>query len=141
MAKRAHPIAHSLAMILILFCGLVGGYAAMFVAYRDGFFHAVKMCVTARSLPGFPSEQCDLDMSHSPGVLRNSLTGIEPVDSLGRVLLEFFAQGLRKGPGIDGIDLQSLLTVVYVGAQFGGAWLLMALEGLRRGNRRSILRL
>jgi hypothetical protein len=68
-----------------------------------------------------------------------SITGIPQIDDLVNVLLEFFSQGLRSNPNVKGIDLEALLAFVYLAAQFGGAWYIIALEGLRLGNQGTIL--
>jgi hypothetical protein len=68
-----------------------------------------------------------------------SITGIAFIDDLINILLEFFSQGLRSNPDVKGIDLEALLAFVYLAAQFSGAWYIIALEGLRQGNRGTIL--
>ena len=67
------------------------------------------------------------------------ITGFEQVDAMINLLLEFFSQGLRKSPDAEGMDLEALVAFVYLAAQFGGAWYLIALEGLRFGNKGTIL--
>jgi hypothetical protein len=67
------------------------------------------------------------------------ITGFESVDGAVNLLLEFFSQGLRKNPHVRGMDLEALLAFVYLAAQFGGAWYIIALEGLRFGNKGTIL--
>ncbi|VUC25658.1 unnamed protein product [Clonostachys rosea] len=124
-----------MAACLVLGCALLGGYASMFTAYQHGFFDALRICTSDRSL--LSSEPCVLDMSGSISPV--SITGVTPVDSLIHVLLEFFSQGLRSDPGAQGIDLEALLAFGYLATQFGAAWYLMALEGLRLGNRGTIL--
>ncbi|KAI3576285.1 hypothetical protein IWW34DRAFT_745995 [Fusarium oxysporum f. sp. albedinis] len=120
---------------LILSCALLGGYASMGTSYRHGFFDAVRDCITnAKSPDG--SSLCPLDMSDS---ISRKLTGYQAVDEPVMLLLEFFAQGLKKHPESKGMDLEALLAFVYLAAQFCGAWYLIALEGLRFGNRGTIL--
>ncbi|KAH8812234.1 hypothetical protein F5884DRAFT_669617 [Xylogone sp. PMI_703] len=126
-------LASKTTITLLLTCALVGGYGCMFTAYRHGFFDALGAC-TAGS-PGL----CILDMSHSPASPQKHYTGIAPIDNLINVLLEFFAHGLRSQADTSGFDLEALLAFTYIAAQFGGAWYLIALEGLRRGNAGSIL--
>ncbi|KAF4956030.1 hypothetical protein FSARC_11699 [Fusarium sarcochroum] len=75
-------------------------------------------------------------MSESASI---SMTGNETVDSMINLLLEFFSQGLKKHPETKDMDLEALLAFVYLATQFGGAWYLMALEGLRLGNRGTVL--
>lgn len=116
-------------LLLILGCGLLGGYASMFTAYKHGFFDALRLCTSM-------SQECILDMSES---ITNTITGYEQIDGLVNLLIEFFSQGLRRKPGAKGVDLEALLAFVYLATQFGGAWYIMALEGLRRGNRGTIL--
>lgn len=108
----------------------------MFTSYHHGFFDALRVCIAE---PASPSRQCVLDMSDSVGSLSNQYTGIIHIDSLIQVLLEFFSQGLRSDPNLNGIDMEALLAFGYLAAQFGAAWYLMALEGLRVGNRGTIL--
>ncbi|CAH0052248.1 unnamed protein product [Clonostachys solani] len=122
---------------LILGCALLGGYASVFTTYQHGFFDALRICTSDSSL--LSPEPCVLDMSGSISSFSKTITGVAPVDSLIYVLLEFFSQGLRNDPGAKGIDLEALLAFGYLSAQFGGAWYLVALEGLRLGNRGTIL--
>ncbi|RSL47092.1 hypothetical protein CEP54_013556 [Fusarium duplospermum] len=122
-------------LCLLLGCALLGGYGSMFTSYHHGFFDALRVCIAE---PASLSRQCVLDMSDSIGSL-SSYTGIIHIDSLIQVLLEFFSQGLRSDPDVDGIDMEALLAFGYLAAQFGAAWYLMALEGLRVGNRGTIL--
>lgn len=61
------------------------------------------------------------------------MTGVEHVDSLIRILLAFFAQGVQRCG--EGIDVEATLAFAYLAAQFGAAWYVIALEGLRRGNK------
>ncbi|KAM0205679.1 hypothetical protein ACHAQD_009947 [Fusarium lateritium] len=118
---------------LILSCALLGGYASMATSHIHGLFDALKICITDQSLP---ANSCILDMS---GSISQSITGYESIDSLINLLLEFFSQGLKKDPDSKGMDHEALLAFVYLAAQFGGAWYLIALEGLRFGNRGTIL--
>ncbi|KAL6915015.1 hypothetical protein ACHAP8_009365 [Fusarium lateritium] len=114
---------------LILGCALLGGYASMFTSHSHGFFDALRVCNTG-------SEKCILDMTDS---VSRPITGLESVDEAVNLLLEFFSQGLRKNPDVKGMDLEALLAFVYLAAQFGGAWYIIALEGLRFGNKGTIL--
>ncbi|KAJ4138611.1 hypothetical protein NW768_002461 [Fusarium equiseti] len=114
---------------LILGCALLGGYTSMFTSHQHGFFDAIRVCNAG-------AESCVLDMSDS---VSRSITGLEQVDALINLLLEFFSQGLRKSPDAEGMDLEALVAFVYLAAQFGGAWYLIALEGLRFGNKATIL--
>ncbi|KAH7129849.1 hypothetical protein B0J13DRAFT_588109 [Dactylonectria estremocensis] len=128
-------MASKIAACLILGCALLGGYASIFTSYQHGFFDAVRICIADNS--SLSGEPCILDMSDS--IASFTITGIASVDSLIRVLLEFFSQGLRSNPDAKGIDVEALLAFGYLAAQFGGAWYVMALEGLRLGNRGTIL--
>ncbi|KAM0231337.1 hypothetical protein ACHAP5_011102 [Fusarium lateritium] len=118
---------------LILSCALLGGYASMATSHIHGLFDTLKICIADQPLS---TNSCILDMS---GSISRSITGYQPVDSLINLLLEFFSQGLKKDPNSKGMDLEALLAFVYLAAQFGGAWYLIALEGLRFGNRGTIL--
>ncbi|KAG5659841.1 hypothetical protein KAF25_002400 [Fusarium avenaceum] len=126
-------MASTFIIALVLSCALLGGYASMGTSHMHGFFDALKVCITDRSSS---TNLCPLDMSDS---IARSITGHETVDSLINLLLEFFANGLKKHPDSKGMDLEALLAFVYLAAQFGGAWYLIALEGLRFGNRGTIL--
>lgn len=119
---------------LVLGCALLGGYASMYTSLRDGYFDALRAC-TAQS-PPFRDEPCILDMSDST---TKGLTGIPALDDPINMLLEFFSQGLRSNPGVKGLDLEALLAFIYLATQFGGAWFIIALEGLRLGNKGTIL--
>ena len=101
----------------------------MFTSHQHGFFDAIRVCNAGE-------KACVLDMTDS---VSRRLTGFEQVDAMINLLLEFFSQGLRKSPDAEGIDLEALVAFVYLAAQFGGAWYLIALEGLRFGNRGTIL--
>ncbi|KAI1068629.1 hypothetical protein LB507_006148 [Fusarium sp. FIESC RH6] len=114
---------------LILGCALLGGYTSMFTSHQHGFFDAIRVCNACE-------KACVLDMTNS---MSKRITGFEQVDAMINLLLEFFSQGLRKSPDAEGIDLEALVAFVYLAAQFGGAWYLIALEGLRFGNRGTIL--
>ncbi|KAH6986515.1 hypothetical protein BKA56DRAFT_479769 [Ilyonectria sp. MPI-CAGE-AT-0026] len=129
-------MASGTAICLILSCALVGGYASMFMSYHHGFFDALRVCTSDISV--LSPEPCVLDMSGSPPV-RKGFTGIAAVDSLINLLLEFFVQGLRSHPDATGLDLEALLAFGYLATQFGGAWYLISLEGLRIGNQGTIL--
>ncbi|KAF4450375.1 hypothetical protein F53441_6499 [Fusarium austroafricanum] len=114
---------------LILSCALLGGYASMFTSHQHGFFDAIRDCITE-------AKSCPLDMSD---FMPRKITGYEPIDEPVMLLLVFFSQGLKKHPDSKGIDLEALLAFTYMAAQFCGAWYLIALEGLRFGNRGTIL--
>ncbi|KAH7183446.1 uncharacterized protein B0J16DRAFT_345809 [Fusarium flagelliforme] len=114
---------------LILGCALLGGYTSMFTSHQHGFFDAIRVCNTG-------AKSCALDMTDS---VSRRITGFEQVDAMINLLLEFFSQGLRKSPDTEGMDLEALVAFVYLAAQFGGAWYLIALEGLRVGNKGTIL--
>ncbi|QPC80299.1 hypothetical protein HYE68_011051 [Fusarium pseudograminearum] len=114
---------------LILGCALLGGYASMFTSHSHGFFDTLRVCNTG-------AEACILNMTDS---VSRPITGIESVDAAMNLLLEFFSQGLQKDPDIKGMDLEALIAFVYLAAQFGGAWYIIALEGLRFGNKGTIL--
>lgn len=101
----------------------------MFDSHHHGFFEALRVCNAGL-------EMCVLDMTNS---VARQITGFETVDTLINLLLEFFSQGLRKSPDSKGMDLEALIAFVYLAAQFGGAWYLIALEGLRFGNKGTIL--
>ncbi|KAM0348222.1 hypothetical protein ACHAPZ_011087 [Fusarium culmorum] len=114
---------------LILGCALLGGYASMFTSHSHGFFDTLRVCNT-------DAEACILNMTDS---VSRPITCIESVDAAMNLLLEFFSQGLQKNPDIKGMDLEALIAFVYLAAQFGGAWYIIALEGLRFGNKGTIL--
>jgi hypothetical protein len=114
---------------LILGCDFLGGYASMFTSHWHGFFDALRVCNAG-------AEKCILDMTDS---VSRPIAGFETLDSMLNLLLEFFSQGLRKSPEVKGVDLEALIAFVYLAAQFGGAWFLIALEGLRFGNKGTIL--
>jgi hypothetical protein len=116
---------------LIAGCTLLGGYASMWTSYHYGYLDALRNCVSS-----LPHGECILDMSDA---FVQSITGVNAIDDLINILLEFFSQGLRSNPDLEGIDLEALLAFVYLAAQFGGAWYLIALEGLRQGNKGTVL--
>ncbi|RGP78291.1 hypothetical protein FLONG3_3606 [Fusarium longipes] len=122
-------MAQYLIVSLILGCAVLGGYTSMFTSHWHGFFDALRMCNAG-------AEKCVLDMTDS---VSRPITGFETIDGTVNLLLEFFSQGLRKNPEVQGMDLEALVAFVYLAAQFGGAWYLIALEGLRFGNKGTIL--
>lgn len=103
----------------------------MWASYHYGYLDALRNCVSS-----LPYGECILDMSAS---FTTRITGVDAIDDLINTLLEFFSQGLRSNPDLKGIDLEALLAFVYLAAQFGGAWYLIALEGLRQGNKGTVL--
>ncbi|KPM40506.1 hypothetical protein AK830_g6039 [Neonectria ditissima] len=122
---------------LVLSCALLGGYASLFTSYHHGFFDELRTCTTDTTSA---RDRCALDMTHAQGnSFPKTYTHIESIDGLIRLLLEFFAQGLRSDPGTKDVDLKALLTFGYLAAQFGGAWFMIALEGLRLRNTGTVL--
>jgi hypothetical protein len=125
-------MSRAIAITLILSCALVGGYGGLYLAVRHGFFNAVKICTNKKSM--FLKPRCILARSGQP--YRPNFTGIPAIDDAVALLLEFFAVSIVNY-GED-IDWQGVVTMLYMAAQFGGLWTLMALEGLRKKNRRTI---
>lgn len=126
-----------IAIVLILSCGLVGGYATMGLAYQHGFMDAVADCLRVAHGSASPSTECILIRSHE--YHRTQYTGIAAVDNLFCVLLEFFHFGLTSQAEPGKIDYEALLSSVYMATLFCGAWYLMAMEGLRKRNAGTIL--
>ncbi|KAG9258420.1 uncharacterized protein F5Z01DRAFT_196043 [Emericellopsis atlantica] len=122
----------TIAIVLILSCALVGGYGGMYLAVRHGFFDAVKICTTKKSM--WLKPRCVL--ARSGPTYRPAYTGIPAIDDALGLLLEFFAVSIVNY-GQD-IDWQGVVTMSYMAAQFGGLWSLMSLEGLRKKNRRTV---
>lgn len=125
----------TLTIALMAACALVGVYGSFITSLLHGLFDAIKACITDRS-----PETCVLDMSHSPYSSPKPYTGVRFIDAEIALLLEFFAQGVKGQASGDKLDLDAVLTFTYMCAQFGGAWYLMALEGLRRGSEGTLLR-
>ncbi|KAM0664393.1 hypothetical protein ACQRIU_006975 [Beauveria bassiana] len=135
----------SLAIALILSCALVGGYTSIFTSVNHGFIDVLRTCISPTySHPSSSSfltaasteAKCVLELRYAAAL--PSYTGVGAIDSRIAILLEFFSQGLVKRPGT-GVDWEALATVAYLSAQFGGAWALMVIEGMRRGNQKSVL--
>lgn len=101
----------------------------MGVAYRDGFFDAVRSCVEGG--------KCILVRSHT--TLSHSYTGIEKLDNFVALLLEFFHLGLTSAAEPGQVDWEAILAMVYMAAPFGGLWALMVVEGLRKKNAGTVL--
>jgi hypothetical protein len=127
----------SLAIILVLSCALLGGYASMGLAYRHGFLDAVGDCIRIANGSALPSTKCVLLRAHE--YHRTGYTGIRHVDGYFAVLLEFFAFGLASGAGPGETDVEGLLASTYMATLFCGAWFLMAMEGLRKRNAGGLL--
>lgn len=121
----------TLTIALMLSFALIGAYGSMITAILHGFLDALRACVT-----GGPEGSCILDMSRS--IPPKAYTGVPLIDAEIGLLLEFFAQGVMSSS--DAFDLEAFLAVSYLAAQFGGAWFLVALEGLRRGSSGTVLR-
>ena len=124
-----------LTIALMASFALAGLYGSMITAHLHGFFDAVKACVRDPS-----PDACVLDMTHSPYSSPRPYTGVPFVDGEIALLLEFFAQGVRGSEEGRAVDLDALLAFTYMCAQFGGAWYLIAMEGLRRGSSGTVLR-
>lgn len=120
---------------LMAACASAGAYGSFGTALLHGLLDAVKACVADPSL-----EACILDMSHSPYTSPKPYTGLPLIDREIALLLEFFAQGVKGNTDGDGPDLQAVLGFLYMATQFGGAWYLLAMEGLRRGSQGTVLR-
>jgi hypothetical protein len=121
-----------IAIVCIVLCGALGGYASIFRAIHYGFFDALRTCTSAVDAV---REQCILPRAtHIP-----AYTSTHSMDSRLAVLFEFFAQGLTYKPGAAESKLAALLTLGYLAAQLGGAWYLIVLEGMRKGNAGGIL--
>lgn len=124
-----------LTIALMAACGLAGAYGSFGTALLHGFLDIIKACVADQS-----PEACALDMSHSPNASPKPYTGVPLIDGEIALLIEFFAQGVKGQVSGDNLDLGAVLGFTYMAAQFGGAWFLVALEGLRRGSQGSVLR-
>ncbi|KAI1842445.1 hypothetical protein JX266_011340 [Neoarthrinium moseri] len=123
-----------LPIILIVSCALVGGYGGMFLSFHHGFFDALRICVSA-SLED--RGNCVLNVPDAAFI--PSYTKVPAIDSRLAILFEFFAQGLTSRGGDDGLDYEAILAMGYLAAQFGGAWYLLALEGLRKSSSGTVL--
>jgi hypothetical protein len=160
-SSSSSSVGVALAAALILSCAVLGGYASIVTSIRHGFIDALRTCTFPTYFPPSSSSssssssffffiteslssssssksKCILDLPYAFAL--PSYTGIGAIDARIAVLLEFFSQGLVRKPGTDGADWEALATVGYLSAQFGGAWALMVMEGLRRGNGNSVLR-
>lgn len=105
----------------LLACALVGGYAAIGSMGRSGFTDAIFAHVVDPGAGGFPG---------APTPLLRRYTGIEAVDYGLAVLVGFFS-GLIGGD----VAPQYRLFTLWGMTQFAACWTLVALEGLRAGNR------
>ncbi|KAK9791696.1 hypothetical protein SCARD494_07485 [Seiridium cardinale] len=128
------PVSKLLSITLILSCALLGGYASIFLSFHHGFFDALRICTSSVSTS---KRECTLNMPHVAHI--PSYTKIPSIDSRLAILFEFFAQGLMSQGSDNGLDVQAILAMSYLAAQFGGAWYLLVLEGLRKGNAGTVL--
>ena len=119
---------------LILSCALVGGYGGLYLAVKHGFYDAVKICTTKKSMSMWLKPRCIL--AKSGPSYRPNYIGIPAIDDPVALILEFFAVSIVNY-GQD-VDWQGVVTMSYMAAQFGGLWTLLALEGLRTRNRGTI---
>ena len=122
-------------IILILSCALVGGYGGMYTSVRDGFMEDLRICTTTAHSGTHVAGKCILhvpDIAYIP-----AYTGVPAIDSRVAVLLEHFAQGMTNDDGA--APFETMLSAGYLAAHYGGAWCLMALEGLRRRNAGTLL--
>lgn len=90
----------------------------MFLSSRNGTFDALY-AVVAQTEPKIPG-------THIP--VSQKYTGIEAVDRHLMFLVMFFT------PVVDGKSEAVMLFCGFACGQFGAAWLLIMLEGLRKGN-------
>ncbi|RYP89364.1 hypothetical protein DL770_004426 [Monosporascus sp. CRB-9-2] len=102
-------------------CALVGGYAAVGSMSKNGFGDAIFSYVVDPPHAGFPG---------APRPLLREYTGLGPVDDVLAVLVGFFS-GLFDGD----VAPERRIFTLWAMTQFAACWTLLALEGLRAGNR------
>ncbi|RYP29244.1 hypothetical protein DL767_006843 [Monosporascus sp. MG133] len=105
----------------LLGCALVGGYAAVGSMSKNGFGDAIFSYVVDPPHAGFPG---------APTPLLREYTGLGPADDVLAVLVGFFS-GLFDGD----IAPEHRIFTLWAMTQFAMCWTLLALEGLRAGNR------
>lgn len=127
----------SIAVVLILSCALLGGYASLGLVAQSGFMKAVGECVRISYGRAGPDAKCLVNRAHE--FSRMNLTGVYELDHPFALLVEFFALGAANQNTDGRPDVQALVTSGYMATLFFGAWYLMALEGLRKRNRGGLL--
>jgi hypothetical protein len=127
-----------LPVLVLIGLSTFGAYTCMYAAARDGFFEALGACVNQDS---YDAGLCQLTAAPNPSSVGSHVyTTVKGVDKHLAGLVEFFAQGLNKVEGEDeGRTLGMLVAGGYMMAQFGGVWLLVLMESLRRGSKGSVL--
>lgn len=114
-----------LTALLLLGCAGLGAYGTFGSGYQSGLFAALTKGVGADVKPR---------NKHFPGGPRPyklSYTGIAAVDDQLAILIAFFTV-LLDAPGQ---SVETVWTVRWLMTQFVGGWVLLVVEGLRRGNR------
>lgn len=121
-----------LTICCVVLSAILEGYTGIFLSFYHGWFNALENCTSPLSSR---KDKCILEMVPINGP--PAFTTIRFIDSRLAVLLEFFAQGLIHQGGKS--NSPAVLAMIYLAAQFGAAWYLLVLEGMRRGNRGTIL--
>jgi hypothetical protein len=106
-------------LLLLPLLSVAAVYCLWIVAGKNGLFKQIGELVEEKQ-PIFPG-------SKSPLILE--YTGVTAIDRQLSVLVTFF------GPVVQGGDEALNLFSVFGLGQFGGAWTLLVMESLRRGNK------
>ncbi len=107
------------ALLFLPLISIAAVYCLWIVATNNGLFKQIGELVQQKQ-PMFPG-------SESPLMLK--YTGVEAIDRQLSTLVTFF------GPVVQGGDEALNLFSVFGLGQFGGAWTLLVMESLRKGNK------
>lgn len=122
-------IARSITIIVLLACSAFGAYATLGTASRNGLFAALTKAagpdVRAKS-KHFPG---------GPAPYKTTYTGIAAIDDHLLLLISFFTIILDTTTKTQDVSWVSR----YLLTQFLAGWVLLSVEGLRRGNKGRIV--
>ena len=114
----ASPL-RSVALLLLPLLSVAAVYCLWIVSTNNGLFKQIGELAEQKQ-PMFPGSKSTLMLEY---------TGIAPIDKQMSTLVTFFAPVVQGGN-----EALNLFSIFGFG-QFGGAWTLLVLESLRRGNQ------
>lgn len=113
-----------LTIAILAACSVFGAYATFVTADKNGLLAAISRAVGRDVNPKF---------KHFPGgpkPYKFTYTGIAAIDAQLTTLISFFVLILDAPKTLDTVWVSR-----YLGTQFLAGWLLLTLEGLRKGNK------
>ena len=107
------------ALLLLPLLSVAAVYCLWIVAGKNGLFRQIRELVEQKQ-PKFPGSKLPLMLEY---------TGVTAIDKQLSTLVTFFGPVVQGGS--EALNLFSLFGL----GQFGGAWTLLVMESLRRGNK------